>query len=483
MLKKWIRGLVFALVALVTLMVLFYAVFNWYEKIAWLKHRKSQVAAGVNYDIASLVPPPILDDQNMAAAPIFADLFQTNQPPIENSLRDRRGPSCAEAEGNWLLARVGNRTAWAECQTNSPWNTTFTNADLNAVLAGWAPVLTEVERAAERPLCRFPVRYEDGFACRLPHISPLLHISRVCRIKALLALDAGQTDAALREIKTTLRLARALEDEPLLISLLVRVALINMAIQPVWEGLAAHQWTGPQLTELQGALADLSLGGHLRRSIQAERLFGMWSMDQMIAQPAQFREFFTLSDDTGRQRRLEDFLWRAIPTGWLYLNQLNLDREYIRIISWLRDSENGPIDPAALAALTQPPQDPRKRPLFIISALLLPAMEGGILKPLRTECAAGQAVTACALERWFLKHGSYPERLDELVPALLSAVPRDIITKQPLRYRRDAPGQFVLYSIGWNGQDDGGQIAKTIGAHPTPDDRQADWAWQSSPAP
>lgn len=482
MLKNWIRGLLFALVALVTLVVLFYAVFNWYGKSAWLKHRKAQVAAGGNYDTASLVPPPVPEDQNMAAAPIFADLFRTNLPPIANSLRGRHGPRCAEAEGNWLLARAGNRAAWAECQTNAMWADTFTNADLNAALAGWAPVMAEVEKAAERPLCRFPVRYEDGFACLLPHVSPMLNIGRVCRVKALLALDAGQTDAALREIRTTLRLVRAMENDPLLIALLVRIAMINMAIQPVWEGLAAHRWTGPQLTELQHALADLSLGGQLRRSMQAERLFGMQIINQMIAQPAQFRELFTFSDGTAQQRRVWYLLWRAIPAGWLYLNQVNLDREYIRVIEWLRDAENGPIDPGSLAAFTEP-QDPRIKPLHIISALLMPAFENAILKSLRTECAAGQAVTACALERWFLEHGSYPERLDELVPALLDAAPPDIITKQPLRYRRDAPGQFVLYSIGWNGKDDGGQIAKTTGDHPRSDDRQADWAWQSFPAP
>ena len=52
----------------------------------------------------------------------------------------------------------------------------------------------------------------------------------------------------------------------------------------------------------------------------------------------------------------------------------------------------------------------------------------------------------------------------------IAKLPHDIIGGQPLKYRRTADGQFVLYSIGWNEKDDGGVPGKT--------DTEGDWVWR-----
>ena len=52
-----------------------------------------------------------------------------------------------------------------------------------------------------------------------------------------------------------------------------------------------------------------------------------------------------------------------------------------------------------------------------------------------------------------LRHGQLPDRLDQLVPEYLPAIPRDPYDGKPFRYVRD---QQILYSIGANPQDDSG---------------------------
>ena len=69
---------------------------------------------------------------------------------------------------------------------------------------------------------------------------------------------------------------------------------------------------------------------------------------------------------------------------------------------------------------------------------------------------ADEAQIACALERYRLAHGEYPETLDALVPQFMETIPHDIIGGQPLHYRRTDDGKFLLYSVGWNETDDGG---------------------------
>ena len=64
----------------------------------------------------------------------------------------------------------------------------------------------------------------------------------------------------------------------------------------------------------------------------------------------------------------------------------------------------------------------------------------------------------CALERERLAHGSYPASLDLLAPTYLPTLPPDVMNGEPLHYRLEAGGGYTLYSVGWNLQDDGGQV-------------------------
>jgi hypothetical protein len=68
-------------------------------------------------------------------------------------------------------------------------------------------------------------------------------------------------------------------------------------------------------------------------------------------------------------------------------------------------------------------------------------------------------LVALALELYHRRHDSWPEHLDELVPDLLPAVPPDRFTGQPLGYRV-VDGRPLLYSVGADGMDDGGEAIK-----------------------
>ena len=89
------------------------------------------------------------------------------------------------------------------------------------------------------------------------------------------------------------------------------------------------------------------------------------------------------------------------------------------------------------------------------------------------------ARVACALERYRLAHGEYPETLDALSPQFIEKLPHDIINGQPLHYRRTDNGKFVLYSVGWNEKDDGGVVVIRKGGSSV-DPEQGDWVWKYS---
>ena len=85
-----------------------------------------------------------------------------------------------------------------------------------------------------------------------------------------------------------------------------------------------------------------------------------------------------------------------------------------------------------------------------------PLLKGQLWRMPHSECMRRLLVAALALERYRLRHGSYPESLDALTPELLANRPLDFMDGAPLRYQHWEDGRFVLYSSGLDCIDDGG---------------------------
>lgn len=89
---------------------------------------------------------------------------------------------------------------------------------------------------------------------------------------------------------------------------------------------------------------------------------------------------------------------------------------------------------------------------FRMWRLPLPSPEDGAYELMLRDAA----LVSIALELFRRRHEGWPERLEELVPAFLPALPLDQFDGQPLRYRL-VDGKPLLYSIGEDRDDDGGR--------------------------
>lgn len=105
-------------------------------------------------------------------------------------------------------------------------------------------------------------------------------------------------------------------------------------------------------------------------------------------------------------------------------------------------------------------------PHYNFANLVLPSFHKIYAKSLRIQQQCLQTTTACALERYYLKHQTYPPTLQDLVPDDIPAVPLDIMDRSALKYERTEGGTFRLWSVGIDGEDHGGDAEK---------DR--DWVW------
>ena len=65
-----------------------------------------------------------------------------------------------------------------------------------------------------------------------------------------------------------------------------------------------------------------------------------------------------------------------------------------------------------------------------------------------------------------------------LAPTWLPEIPHDVINGQLLRYHRTDDGNFLLYSVGWNGADDGGEPEPLKHSYFGISKPTGDWMWR-----
>jgi len=270
------------------------------------------------------------------------------------------------------------------------------------------------------------------------------------------------------------------KDEPFLISYLVRLADVQLALQPVWEGLAEHAWSDAQLQELQARLSQYDFIADMERPLEGERAAGVMTADLLAR--GKYNLNVLTGDPTPSGSTLVDLWGRIAPRGWYYLEQLSYCRLYQLQLNGAFDAKQKRVFPGQINANIQALNQnfAGRNPIStictrhqLLAVIMLPALSRVPVKAAAGQIATDEAVIACALERCRVANGQFPESLEVLVPKYISQLPNDVLSGEPYKFHLRPDGQFVLYSVGWNEKDDGGVPGKTLF-----DEKQGDWVWQ-----
>ena len=500
-LLRW--GLV-GLAVLVTLAGILVTEENWRGKRAWESYKQAAAARGERLDLASVIPPPVPDEQNFFAAPIVAGAMQWKPKPNSEEWEDPaanptnrmnfniyRGDSenWPQHGGSWQQGRLTDLKQWQtyfrmfnatpEGRTNGFPETALPQspaADILLALSIFDPAVEELRQAAARPYARMPINYEDGFEAAgklLPWLANTKRCGQFLQLRILAELEAGQGDKALDDVKLYLRLTDSLNNPRFLISQLVRLAMLSIVLEPVYGGITRHSWSEAQLAELEGELSREDVLAAFASAMNGEKVCAIDAFEKQRLT----REIKTMEEVSGTVKVVTIKL-RWVPAAYFYQNQLALVRMHQELIRPLVDFTNRIVAPAALRQAQATVQARMKHysPYKVEAMMIFPALAASVTKFAILQAQVDLARTACALERFRLAHGSFPETLDALAPQYIPVLPHDLINGQPLHYRRTDDGKFVLYSVGWNEQDDGGKVVLTKGG--TVDNKKGDWVWQ-----
>lgn len=462
--RAWVRRLLKIFFGLCLFWTLVHLVEDWRGKRAWEAWQRDQIAKGAVYEPAGLVGPAVPDDDNFAHAPVIRDLIRR---PESRLFPDGFGlmPPKTPAP-DWRTGHVMDLKLWEESNQTS---------DLSTFLSPVTSRLAELNEASLRPASCFDVPRDEGDA----HggLLKLRSAGRVLNLRAILALRSGKPDAALRDVMTELRLVRHLSSDPVLTVQFIQAAMTATAMQGIWEGLETHAWDDAQLTILQKELG------------QQDQLkpFLVWGKDERVGQ---FRYWSTVSGHPwwDRKQPLGDNAGQfaaslLVPRGWLYQNQIRADQHVVE--TWLvaMDPDAHRVFPDRVAAIATWWNHHRSTPYSVFAKHLDFLSDILVAQSQRYawhQVILDESFIVCALERYRIAHGSYPDSLASLVPAYAEKLPTDVFTGKPLRYQRTEDGGFLLYSVGWDGKDDGGKVVmvpKTDCEPAHQDLTNGDWPW------
>jgi hypothetical protein len=478
---RWLRRALIGLVGLATLIGLLVTEENWRGKHDWETYRHEQEAKGERFDWQAFAPPTVPDDQNFLAAPAFTNLINEPLSPFPKSSKQ-----FPYDFGNWKKALLTDLRSWqtayrqlreddnGEAFPLAPQPDTPA-ADVLFALNKFRLQVEALRQASLRPQAFIPIHYEDGFNAvaqsMLPNLAATKKCAQLLDIRAIAELADGQSSNALNDLELLLRVNDALRNPPLLISELVRMAIVGIGIQPIWEGLAQHQWSDPQLAALDTALAKEDFLADYELGMRGERNCAILTYENI----RRTGEMIVSGDDL----HIMTIKMRWMPNAFYYQNELAFAHLYQAWLFPMVDTQSRIISPAVQRQVDAEVRAAQKHysPYTIEARMTVPALDAAVKRFAFAQASIDLARVGCALERYCLAHGQYPDSLATLAPQFITQVPHDIINGQPLHYRLKPNGQFVLYSVGWNETDDRGTVVIDP-KHGTVRRDEGDWVWQ-----
>jgi hypothetical protein len=320
-------------------------------------------------------------------------------------------------------------------------------------LARVEAVLKKARNLKDFPRGRYPITYDPNFIATLvTEQQEGRHIAALLQFDVQVLNEDGKPDEALASCRAILNTGRALGDEPLIISQLIRIAECSIALAGIERTLAQGVADEKELAAVQKLLEDEATHPAFLVAMRGERAGVQMAMQAL--QDGRLSEAQLLSlagiKPGGRRQSLKEKLSRHLP-GEIAKKRA----EFLRLSNHLVEAAKM-SGPEQLKKLEELEANAKGKPPLV--RMLLPPFSTVAGAQQRTRAQIRCAIAGVAAERYRLKQGRWPKELRELKETgYLNAVPTDPVDEKPLRLSRRKNG-LVIYSVGEDSLDDNGNI-------------------------
>ena len=315
-------------------------------------------------------------------------------------------------------------------------------------------------------------------ATLLPGVQNSREFARALQMRAMLCIQEGKIDEAWADMLTCHRLGRHVGQGPTLVESLVGITIDGMAQAGDLAILQHAKLTAAQLVKMRAELAQLPPMSKMADKFDvAERMMFLDSTLGVASGDTRLLTFlagFGVGDD----KSLVAMIQKAVATSldWDIILRMG-NRWYDRLtVAAQKPTRTERVKAfarfnAELKNLTASSRDPKMFTLAILAGkkaiskqtgntlicLMLPGVSAALNAEDRIAMQWAVNALAFALAQYHADHGSYPVKLDDLTPKYVAKVSKDVFNNDAdLKYRVEND-DYLLYSVGINGKDDGGK--------------------------
>ena len=331
------------------------------------------------------------------------------------------------------------------------------------LLARHRDTLDLLRRAADRDACRFTRDWtRPSIDIVLPELQSLRNAARLLALAARREAADGDAAAALRDVVRIGRMGRHAAAEPILVSALVGVAIDRMALATLADVLPQLRkadlpaLNSPEVADLVGSVPAIS------KHFYGEEAFGLSMCADLADGRLDIGSFATLASDSAADASSSPLRKIVLaPVGSLFRAFLLPDdiaayRAIMKQYQRLAQSPPAWEETKQRAAAIEQSFTVENRGL--ITSVMTPALTSVVRSRVQSQAMHESAAALVAATRQRLATGGVPATLDELVPGRLRSVPRDpFAADAPLLLRR-TDADWTVYSVGPDGEDDGGPV-------------------------
>ena len=319
-----------------------------------------------------------------------------------------------------------------------------------------AKCLSEYAAAARTPKCYFETKSASGamIDVMLPELTGIRGIAKLTTARARLRLMAGDVDGAVEDVVTLLRAARHMQQQPFLIQYLVGLSVGAFG----YDVLLDVPRLAPQSTDHEELLASLKEADRAPprpfRQIDTERL-SAWDFAQRY-----------LSDTDG-DGRFDTLAPPAVLGVGTTPEPLEKPREFGAIVDEIDGyfTRLGDVFVPSYAESREHAAASDRRVADgsgTILKIVTPSMTRVALVQRRLIASRHAYRVVFYLHAYHAKHDKWPQTLADALPKSEPGRLIDPFSNAPFGYRL-VDGNPLLYTVGENGKDDGGQIYRENG--------------------
>mgnify|MGYP001015737638 CR=1 FL=1 len=317
-----------------------------------------------------------------------------------------------------------------------------------------APALSKAAEALKLPASRYPVDFTRLVNTELPHLAHIANLAYLNQCTATLAVLDGRHQDAAPAIETTIALAHTLDNEPCLISQLVRLKCLKQAVATFEIRVNAGPLGLTEITNLLNDFTKMAITNSIARALIGER--AMFASFFSLSAKEAARIFPPSTDNEAEARSRESFpRHRAMPLRLIGYYDLDL-RHFLSAMETniMFASQPPPLCLRAAGYSARAGEDAKKRNHLVTGTVS--SLGGAIVREVEVVAYQRMALTCLQIEQFRNQHGRLPEDLEELdLDFLLNEIMEDPFTGSDLNYRRTKNG-YLIYSVGRDREDNGG---------------------------